>query len=49
MCKSAANFKCYTDSMIRSNYAKGLYQGKPNRNVITGSSFGKAVASAKEL
>lgn len=25
--------------MIRSNYAKGLNQGKPNRDVITGSSF----------
>lgn len=37
------------DLMIRSNYAKGLDQGKPNRNVITGSSFGKTVASAKEL
>jgi len=35
--------------MIRSNYAKGLNQGKPNRDVITGSSFGKTVASAKEL
>lgn len=35
--------------MIRNNYANGLDQGKPNRNVIPGSSFGKTVASAKEL
>lgn len=49
MCKSAANFECYIDSMIRSNYAKGLDQGKPNKNIITGSSFGKTVASAKEV
>lgn len=49
MCKSTSNFECYIDSMIRSNYAKGLDHGKPNKNVITGSSFGKTVASAKEV